>query len=317
MKHKFTVKNNHFGTYPVGFHHNGRPSLGAAMKKCTPDNYNGYHFKAAVMEACCMDDQLFKARKEEKFIQKFNSRDITRDWDYPNRHYPAPTAAGISSNKLNKFVHMFTITNQKEHGSAVRQMRHFGMDVQVLGRNLQHYDHDVKIPLLIKHIPTIETDFTMFFDSDDIWFASDLEHLFKTFEKNKDCKMLCNADAWFFPGNNSDQSQDIQSWMKQTIANEGVRTPYEYLNSGLWVARTEFLQNEFLPRLKVLRAAQDLNMSIQTYSDCDQSLFHFIYRDLYPAMKIDSTCMYFQPWNWSPWLEENFTNCNSLTITKK
>ena len=66
-----------------------------------------------------------------------------------------------------------------------------------------------------------------------------------------------------------------------------------YLNSGLWIAKTKFLQEEFLPRLKILRAMQDLNMSTQTYSGIDQSLFHYIYKDLHPRMKIDHSCKFF------------------------
>ena len=317
MKTKFEVTNNHFNTRPVAFHHNGRPSLVANMESCTPSKYNKFGFKAAVMDACCEDGKFFKARKESKWLTTYHGEDFQRDWPYPDKCYPAPTPAPLDNNHLNRHVHLFTITNIDEHGSAVRQLRHFGMDVRVLGRNIRSYDHDLKIPLLIKHIPTIETDLTMFFDSDDIWFSSgNLKHLLQTFQKHKKCKMLCNADAWFFPkgSNEITNGAEMQSWMQKVIADEGITTPYTYLNSGLWVAETKFLQEEFLPRLKVLRAAQDLNMYTQTYSDCDQSMFHYVYRDLYPDMQIDSTCSYFQPWNWSPWLEENYKGYNSLTI---
>jgi len=319
MKTTFTVTNNHFNTCPVAFHHNGRPSLAANMENVTPSKYAKFGFKAAVMDACCEDGKFFRGRKEAKWIKTYHGEDFVREWPYPDKCYPAPTPSSITDNSLNNHVHMFTITNCKEHGSAVRQMRHNGMEVTILGRDIKSYDHDLKIPLLIKHIPTIESNLTMFFDSDDIWFSGSVKHLLRTFQKHKNCKMLCNADAWFFPkgANARTNGAEMQSWMQEVILNEGITTPYTYLNSGLWVAETKFLQEEFLPRLKVLRAAQDLNMDIQSYSDCDQSMFHFVYRDLYPAMQIDSTCEYFQPWNWSPWLEENYKNYNSLTITEE
>lgn len=307
MKHKFDVTNTYFDTKPMAYHQHGRPALGMQMEECMPPKFNKFEFKRLVMESCCTDNQLFKARKETKFIK-----------DNPNhparKSYYAPTPTGIEGNKLNLKVDMFTVNNNNEHGSAVRQMRHYGMKVNVLGQGIKHYDHDVKIPLLIKYIPNIEKEYTMFFDSDDIHFSEGPRRLVETFESEADCEMLCNADAWFFP-NGPQQAIDMKKWMADTTNKEASKaTPYMYLNSGLWIAKTKFLQEEFLPRLKILRAMQDLNMSTQTYSGIDQSLFHYIYKDLHPRMKIDHSCKFFQSWSWSSWCEHHYKGANHLRI---
>lgn len=307
MKHVFNVTNTYFNTNPVAYHQHGRPSLGMQMKACTPSKYNSFEFKRLVMESCCEDGKLFKARKETKFI-KDNSNHPAR------KSYYAPTPTGIEDNKLNLKLDLFTINNNNEHGSAVRQMRHFGMKVNVLGQGLQHYDHHVKIPLLIDYIPRITKEYTMFFDADDIHFSEGPKRLLETFENECDCEMLCNADAWFFP-NGPQAAITMKKWMYELTNKEAdMPTPYMYLNSGLWIAQTKFLKEEFLPRLKILRAMQDLNMSTQTYSDIDQSLFHYIYKDLHPRMKIDHSCKLFQSWSWSSWCEYNYKGANSLII---
>ena len=309
MKNQYIVKNTYFGTRPLAFHHHGRPTLGNKMQSCKPASFNKYGFKRQVMESCCNSNQIFKARKETKCLLKEDG--------YPqDKCYKAPTPAHIYNHALSKSeLQAFTISNINEPGSAVRQLRHFGIEVPILGRNIVSYDHDVKIPLLIKFIPTIEKKYTMFFDSDDIWFSEDPTRLLKNFEKALDCKMLCNGDAWFFPKGGP---IDMMRWMENTADSlcKKNKSPYKYLNSGLWIAETKFLQEEFLPRLKVLRAAQDLNMSIQTHSNVDQSLFHYLYRDLYPAIKVDHSCMFFQSWSWSPWCERNYKGANSLEIIK-
>jgi hypothetical protein len=309
MKTKFEVTNTYFNTNPVVFHQHGRPSLGMQMKSCTPSKYNSFEFKRLVMESCCDDGKLFKARKETKFIKTNPNHPALKS-------YYAPTPTGTEDNKLNLQLDMFTVNNHNEHGSAVRQMRHFGMKVNILGQGITHYDHHVKIPLLIDYIPRIEKEYTMFFDSDDVHFSQGPLAILDSFKKLDDCKMLCNADAWFFP-NGPIESTKMKKWMSDTTNAEISKpTPYMYLNSGVWIAETKFLQEEFLPRLKILRSMQDLKMSTQTYSDIDQSLFHYIYKDLHPSMKIDHSCKLFQSWSWSSWCDEHYKGANSLTITE-
>ena len=332
MKHKFKVTNNKFGTNPMVFHHMGRPSLGRGMQNCDPPEYNRYHFKRLVMESCCYDEEIFRARMEGKKIKDWTppperlalGLGHPEVWPCLNGHYPAPTPSHIANNPLNQYLHLFTVNNTEEPGSGVRQMRHFGMETKVLGKHIKEgeYDHDAKIPLLIKHIPTITEKYTMFFDSDDVWFSEDPRRLVKNFEKVKQCKMLCNGDGYFFPKDGL--GEQGASWYierdEEDLSNketESNPSPYRFLNSGVWIARTDFLQEEFLPRLKILRAAWELDMSIKTYSDCDQAMFHYIYKDLYPDMRIDNTCEFFQPWMWGRWFEENYKDFNSLTIEKE
>lgn len=292
------ILNKHFNTEPFAFHAHGRPAITGWMTNTTPEGiYNGFDLQAAVLKEQSNETSgTFTGRKEAKGVPA----------------YPAPVPREVMDNPLNEKLHLFTINNQQERGVAVRQMEHFGMDVTILGKDIVQYDHHFKIPILIKHIESIDKPYTMFMDADDIFFTTDPTNLVNTFESNLDCSMLCNADGWLFPKMGL---QDPMRHFQMDIAkktHEG--SPYTFLNSGLWIADTNFLKSSFLPRLIALREAWDNDLPGKPYSDVDQALFHYIYQENYPRMKIDITQMYFQSYSWSAWLTEHYPNANKLEV---
>ena len=295
------IKNTYFNTVPFAFHHHGRPALCHMMQNTTPEGYEHFLLKHKLLESQHVtgEREIFKGRKEMI-------------------NYIAPSPRAAMDNPLNDKLHILTINNTPERGSAVRCMEHFGMQVTQLGKDIEVYGHETKIPILIEHIPTIDKEYTMFMDADDIFFTEDPTNLVNTFEREMSCSMLCNGDAWFFP-KGLHLKHELYLFQVNTAEEYDERSPYKYLNSGLWIARTDFLQNVFLPRLQFWRSAwlhadDDPTFLKKPYSDCDQALFHYTYHDLYPQLRVDVAQRYFQSYSWSRWCEWHYPGRNALEV---
>lgn len=283
---KITVHNSYFNTKPVAFHHHGRFQLAAN------NEYGGYDFKG----------EIFKLLSNDPGVSAPMFRGIKE-----NRRYFQPPASKIR-NPINEKLQVFTVCNRPQLGCAMYCMDYFGMDYCVLGADVVKYDHWVKIGLLLEYIPTITKPYTMFMDADDIFFSRDPTHLVETFESEMNCSMLLNGEGWFYP---KGYPMELRAWEDEVACD---KSPYKYLNSGLWIANTNFLQGPFYQTLKAGAEAFKNDAEDKPYSDNDQGMFHCAYNKLYPDMRVDHTCQYFQSGSWSSWLQANYPEANHVYI---
>jgi hypothetical protein len=263
------IKNKYFNTCPVVFHHNGRPSRfnhpsGVSLKKEVFDYFSNGNRKT------------FKGRKERV-------------------RYPIPKKSDIY-NDLSKKLTIFMVTNLKEKGSAARSLDYYNMPYTIEGRDIVKYANFEKFRKLVNFIPSVKTEYLMLFDSDDVFVIDGLEKVVDTFEEEMDCKMLFNAEAWNYPKGDAEQKE-----FERLLAPED--SPFKYLNSGVWIANTVFLQKHLDTLIDLARSAPG-----------DQIVFKKFYKILYPDIKIDHRCKYFQSLTWSNWLKDHYPSRMDLEI---
>jgi len=263
------VKNNFFNSYPVFFHHHGRPSrfrnsVGLDIKK-----------------------KLFEYVSDGTGITFYGRKD--------GIHHQIPKKANELSLISNKIT-ILMISNLEEYGSAARCLEYYGVPYVVVGEEIQVFGGWEKFKKIIEFIPSVDTEYLMLLDTDDVFIVDGIEHFVNNYEKQLGCKMLFNAEAWFFPQG----SEVVRSFEESKVAKHN---PFKYLNSGVWIANTEFLKSIY----------QDL-ISIDSYSTIDQAIFKELYMKYYPDIKIDSGCVYFQSVIWSEWFENYYPGAMSLQL---
>jgi len=305
---KVTIENVYFGTRPFAFHFHG---------DCRHSNNNQY-FAPLFMETGQIWPLLLDGQDAEGVY-----------YCHKHRERPFPILPKGTTHPVNDELHTFTISNLKELGVGARTMDYFGIEYDVVGKDMpKPYIHNMKIHELLKYIPTIEKPYTMFFDSSDIVFTAPPDSLLADF-KHRPESMLCNADGWSYP-----LKSPTLEWEEHTAESRSPKSPYRYLNSGLWIACTKFLKEKFHPLMekysnkwdewdllrttepsKSTKEAWDIHLaSGGPYSDVDQGIFKHIYQDLYPEVVVDHSCRYFQSMAWSPWFEDRYLGGNELKL---
>jgi len=257
------IKNTYFNSYPIIFHHPGNTLMcldGIGIKKQVFNYFSDG------------SNKTFRGRKEKV-------------------DYPIPKLSNLSSEFSNKLT-ILMINNLKEKGSAARSLDYFNFPYTIIGKNLKRYSSYYKYKEIINFIPSVKTNYLMLLDSDDTFITGQLDNLIETFEKDLNCKMLFNAEAWDGPVENNLICQK-QTEFEEKIAPEN--TPFKYLNSGAWIANVNFLKETYKALVKL-------------GSDCfdDQAIFKKFYRIFYPQVKIDHSCKYFQTLKLSKEFEEKY-----------
>ena len=81
----------------------------------------------------------------------------------------------------------------------------------------------------------IETEYIMGWDITDTFFTATPNEIVERFETEFDCEMLFNAEVVCYP---AEASKLYESWSNyNSIVNN---SPFKFLNSGLWIAKTDF-----------------------------------------------------------------------------
>jgi len=205
------IKNKYFNSYPVVFHHNGRPSRfnhpsGKLIKKKVFDYFSDG------------SGDTFRGRKERV-------------------DYPIPKKSS-EFNKISDKLTIFMVTNLVEKGSAARSLDYFNLKYKIEGKNIVKYTPFEKYKKLIDFIPTVKTKYMMLFDTDDVFIVDGLGSLVNNFEKEMDCKMLFNAECWNYPKVDQEQTR----FEEEVVL---FNTPFKYLNSGVWISNVEFLKDKY------------------------------------------------------------------------
>jgi len=151
---------------------------------------------------------------------------------------------------------VLTVTNYHTIGSLEKSVRHLRLpDTNWMmldgGRDFQLHH---KIAIILNSLPDIHTEYILFADSHDV-LVLDLDPIIDRFNK-VGCEMLFNSEPFFWP-TRADYSRVEVSNPRPTVM-PAVFDPtledrlgrdhvHRYLNSGVWIARKEFL-NWLLPK---------------------------------------------------------------------
>jgi hypothetical protein len=264
------ITNTYLNSCPVVFHHNGRPSRF--------NHPSGVSLKRKVFEYFSDGTgQTFRGRKEKTNLCLPKKSD--------------------TYNELSEKLTIFMVTNLEEKGSAARSLDYFNLPYTIVGSDIVNYTPFDKLNKLVEFIPKVETEYMMLFDTDDVFITDGLDRVVNTFEKEMGCKMLFNAECWNYPKGDKEQTA-----FEEDVTSE--ENPFRYLNSGVWVANTEFLKSKI-----------DVLEELKNYSHDDQAVFKRFYKMFYPDVKVDHNCKYFQSLTWSAWFEEHYPNRMDMEVT--
>lgn len=204
-----------------------------------------------------------------------------------------------SQPKDGRLLTVVTWNSTDEKTIAEKSLDRLGIPYIVLGRHIKEWKHRYKITLLNEVMGTIKTPYLMGFDSFDVLVLRDPEEAIAEFEKMS-CEIVFNAEPHFWPdcGKNAQTGKGYieQEW-KAFEESVGER-PWRFLNSGVWMGRTEYCKFYFSEaekeRERVLACLKDGRLpayeknQFQKIEDSDQVIFHSLFRRFYPKIKIDS-----------------------------
>jgi hypothetical protein len=162
-----------------------------------------------------------------------------------------------------------------------KTLKYFKVPYVMKGRGTEGWKNTMKAGLLADYLPNINTKYTMGIDSHDVCLLRDGNDLIDTFEDNFDCDMLFNAELISYPTNN-----ELAEYERGIYREE---SPFCFLNSGVWIARTSFLK-EVIGDILTIRSSRPRS---------DQEIYRKLHKKYYPKIKIDHRCKLFQ------------TTCNS------
>ena len=162
----------------------------------------------------------------------------------------------------------------------------------------------MKAGLLAEYLPNIDTKYTMGIDSHDVCLLRDANLMIDAFENDfaGDCDMLFNAELISYPPN-----PKLSTFERGIYGEE---SPFCYLNSGVWIAKTDFLKAVIGDILEI-RSSRPRS---------DQEIYRKLHKKYYPKIKIDHRCKLFQTTCNSSreYLRDSkydFTNAYTISIT--
>jgi hypothetical protein len=163
-----------------------------------------------------------------------------------------------------------------------------------------------KIEIVLSALEKITTQYVLFADAFDVLCVNHPAMLVKTF-RTLSYEMVFNAQVHFFPDiavyqEESDRPYCTSIWKEfERSLSDSV---WRYLNSGLWIANTEFART-FLEVCYKLRetnlqslasnwlAVENYNPTAPPLSHSDQFYMHWAFSKLYPQVGLDWSCQMF------------------------
>lgn len=147
---------------------------------------------------------------------------------------------------------VITTTNHPTIGSLQKSINHHRLPPsqwRLLGQDITNFEMHMKIPLVNASLATITTPYVLFCDSHDV-LVLDLDSLVEKF-KTFNCDMVLNAEPFFWPGKYEcdlvpDNPKPALPLLHSTREDELAKGhPNAYLNSGVWIAKTDFVRRIF------------------------------------------------------------------------
>ncbi len=202
-------------------------------------------------------------------------------WQCLNQNFyskePEPSAlnSGIPD------LEIFTCTNFEEEGSLEKSLRWLGFDMRrfyVLGRGIKSWSHSCKIQLMRDALQKSSSEYILYCDSHDCLITS-LLNLRKKFESFA-CEILYNGERKICHPH----------FTKRFERNQNPTALYPFLNSGIWMARTDFAR-QFYRRLARFGEHPLLKNS-------DQAVIKYFFSDYAGLMRVDAHAKVFQTLQW-------------------
>ena len=157
----------------------------------------------------------------------------------------------------------------------------------------KEYCQELKVQELCNALDTglVTTEYVLCCDGYDVVMMDSPMEIVKRFEEQFDCDALFNAEGWNHPP--KDCPQDLTDFQHSAVPADN---PYQFLNSGVMIAKTAFLKS----------IVSDLRNTKPYDRQDDQALWKMIYQKHYPRIQTDYLCKIFQSTAWSKKLEKNY-----------
>lgn len=166
-------------------------------------------------------------------------------------------------------------SHESKETNIEKTFKFFKVPYVVKGRGIKNWVNTMKAGLLAEYLPNISTKYTMGIDSHDVLLLKEANGIIDVFEKDFNCDMLFNGELVSYPENN-----ELAKFEKSIYG----ESPFRYLNSGVWIAKTEFLK-------KVMKDILELKSSRPR---SDQEIYRKLHQKYYPKIQIDHKCKIFQ-----------------------
>lgn len=142
----------------------------------------------------------------------------------------------------------------------------------------------IKKPKMLRDsLSKINTEYIMGWDITDTFFTTSPNKIVERFESEFDCDMLFNAEVVCYP---KEARELYETWNNY---DEIVKqSPFRFLNSGLWIAKTDFCR-EIID--DVIKTKKLVHMGSWPG---DQGVFQQIYQKYFPRIQVDHQCKIFQ-----------------------
>lgn len=166
-------------------------------------------------------------------------------------------------------------SHETRETSIERTFKYFKVPYVMKGRGTKGWVNTMKAGLLADYLPNINTKYTMGIDSHDVVLLKDANGIIDTFENDFDCDMLFNGELISYPEN-----KELATFEKSIYED----SPFRYLNSGVWIAKTEFLKS----------VIGDILEFRSSRPKSDQEIYRKLHKKYFPRVQIDSHCKIFQ-----------------------
>jgi hypothetical protein len=182
-------------------------------------------------------------------------------------------------------ITIFTWNSKARKGCFERSLDALGLDYFVLGKEVIEWRNIIKIALSYEFLKRVETTYVMAADSRDVLLLDDPRRLVERMEALPGCLMLFNAERNHYPRQCRTKAFERRVFEQSTsLELSGGAKYFQYLNSGAWVARTDFCRPL---HEEAIRVRPPLSYS-------DQGVYKLLYKRHYPKIQIDHECEVFQ-----------------------
>ena len=173
-------------------------------------------------------------------------------------------------------------SRMEEYGTLEKTLRYFKVPYVVKGHGTEGWRNTMKAPLLVDYVSQATTKYTMGIDCYDVCLIKEANELVDIFEREFDCDMLFNGELISYPPNN-----DLAEFERSRYGDD---SPFCYLNSGVWIARTEFLREIS----EDIVAMQEAECQRSRSRRSDQIVYRYLHKKYYPRIQLDKYCKLFQ-----------------------
>jgi hypothetical protein len=182
-------------------------------------------------------------------------------------------------------ITIFTWNNKPKKTCFERSLDSLGLDYFVIGKKVVEWRNIIKIALNYEFLKRVNTTYVMAADSRDVLLLDDPRGVVERMEALPGCLMLFNAERNHYPSRchtKAFEKRIFEQSTKRAVSREG--RYFRYLNSGAWVARTDFCRSLHEEALQVK----------PPFSRDDQGVYKVLYKRHYPSIQIDHDCEVFQ-----------------------